>query len=518
LKNFSASTKPIEHPRPYLKGPGQKRTLLGWWYRIASPPEPQSLASFEQREQFRRGRTGSQVVLAIFAVYISGLPDAFTGTNRFLAVILIVAMLAMAVAILLNRRGHVTLAGIIVVIAVTASPLTDLVTTPGGLNSSRIPVFCMLVLPLMCTVSFLPAWWVFVAAVGNCLFAVFVLTLVPHAAELNAILKVSFVGFLTPIILSQIIVSAVAYLWVTGAVQAIRRADRAEEIAELERDLALRAENSAQQKEHLNQVIEEKNVALQQANTHLEALAITDPLTELPNHRALLETLEKEVERARRYGHSLSILFFDGDHFKQVNDTHGHRVGDAVLRELGRRGKGVLRGGDMLGRYGGEEFMLLLPETDLVLGSAVAERLRVAIATHPLATDLVEGGLHVTISIGVATFPLDGRTGNEVLEKADQAMYWAKRLGRNQIRTVVEAERAAQDSTLLTSLSNLERHDGKSRENFEQTSHDQRLGTIRSLMLLLEQRDQGISAHSYQVSQFARNYDVAAGRALMPPL
>ena len=88
LKNFAASTEHSEDPRPYLKGPGQKRTLLGWWYRIASPPEPQSSASFEQRELFRRGRTGSQVVLAILGIYISGLPDAFTGTSRFLAVIL----------------------------------------------------------------------------------------------------------------------------------------------------------------------------------------------------------------------------------------------------------------------------------------------------------------------------------------------------------------------------------------------------------------------------------------------
>ncbi|MBA2396494.1 MAG: GGDEF domain-containing protein, partial [Ktedonobacteraceae bacterium] len=119
--------------------------------------------------------------------------------------------------------------------------------------------------------------------------------------------------------------------------------------------------------QRLQSIVEEKNGALKQANAHLEALATTDPLTGLPNHRALFENLEKEVERSRRYGHPLAILFFDGDHFKRVNDTHGHSAGDAVLRELGSRAKSVLRGGDTIGRYGGEEFMVLLPETDLPL-------------------------------------------------------------------------------------------------------------------------------------------------------
>jgi diguanylate cyclase (GGDEF)-like protein/putative nucleotidyltransferase with HDIG domain len=255
--------------------------------------------------------------------------------------------------------------------------------------------------------------------------------------------------------------------------------------------------------QRLQRVVDEKNAALLQANAHLEALATTDPLTELPNHRALIETLEKEVERARRYGHPLSILFFDGDHFKRVNDTYGHSVGDAVLRELGSRGKSILRGGDTLGRYGGEEFMVLLPQTDLALSLEVAERLRVAIAVHPLATGLVEGGLHVTISIGIATFPIDGRIVSEVVEKADQAMYWAKRLGRNQIRTVSEAELAAQDRALVATLTNLERSDEEQGQNIEQAVRTHQLSTIHSLMWLLELRDRGISAHSYQVSDLA---------------
>jgi len=247
------------------------------------------------------------------------------------------------------------------------------------------------------------------------------------------------------------------------------------------------------------------NGKLHSANARLESLSTTDPLTELPNHRALLESLEKETAGARRYGHLFSVLFFDGDHFKRVNDTYGHRVGDAVLLELGRRVRDILRGGDTIGRYGGEEFMVLLPETDTIHACKVAERMRVAIAAHPLALGLVEGGINLTISIGAATFPTDGQSGSEIVNKADQAMYWAKRLGRNQIRTALEAERASQDSTLAATIQNLERSDAPSFDGLgvEQAVRTNQLTTIQSLMGLLDSRDQGISAHCYQVSDLA---------------
>lgn len=251
--------------------------------------------------------------------------------------------------------------------------------------------------------------------------------------------------------------------------------------------------------------LQEKNQALAEANTRLETLATKDPLTELPNHRALLECLEKEFDRARRYGHPVSILFFDGDHFKRVNDTHGHSVGDVVLQELGRRVRESLRGGDTIGRYGGEEFMVLLPETDITQACEVAERMRVAVAAHPLALGRVEEGINLTISIGAATFPTDGQTANEVVDKADQAMYWAKRLGRNQLRTALEARRASQDNALAATIHNLERRDAPSLDGIsvEQLVRANQLTTIQSLMGLLESRDQGISTHSYQVSDLA---------------
>jgi two-component system cell cycle response regulator len=119
-----------------------------------------------------------------------------------------------------------------------------------------------------------------------------------------------------------------------------------------------------QELQQMQDVVQTQNHALAEANVRLESLATTDPLTELPNHRSLSEQLEREWDRARRYGRPLSLIFFDADHFKRINDTYGHAVGDIVLRQVGERVRSVLRGGDTLGRYGGEEFLVLLPETD----------------------------------------------------------------------------------------------------------------------------------------------------------
>jgi hypothetical protein len=312
---MDSPTSPVE--------PGRISQLLQGWYRIASPPEPASSASFEQREQFRRGRTGSQVALVVLVICISAFPAAFRGTNLFLVAILSVGLLAIFAAIALNRMGYVTQAGILVVVAITASPATDILTTPGGLNPSVLPVFSILVLPLMCVVSLLPARWVFVFATGNSLFTLYTMTLMPHSAELNAILKVAFISIVTPIILSHLIVSVVAYLWVTGAIHAIRRADRAEEIAQLEHALAVNAEITAQQKEQLEtsiQKIVETNTRV--ANGDLDARvpltkdnvlwqvssSLNNFLSRLQRSRQELQQLRTELAQSREENNRLRNL------------------------------------------------------------------------------------------------------------------------------------------------------------------------------------------------------------------
>ena len=253
----------------------------------------------------------------------------------------------------------------------------------------------------------------------------------------------------------------------------------------------------------LHEELQREHEALNTANTRLAALATTDPLTELPNHRALQDLLEQECERARRFGHALSVLFFDGDRFKHVNDTYGHGVGDVVLRELGVRARSVLRAGDTVGRFGGEEFLVLLPETNEQEAKHAAERLRSAVAASPLASHEVKGGIAATVSVGVATYPADGITADELREQADQAMYWAKRLGRNQVRTAAEAMRANCNAALKAATakelerSELVSFDGR---DLAQQVRVEQLGLIYSLMGVLDWREAGMSEHAHEVS------------------
>lgn len=163
--------------------------------------------------------------------------------------------------------------------------------------------------------------------------------------------------------------------------------------------------------------------------------ARTDSLTGLANRRHFLAQAEQELLRARRYDKPLSVLMLDLDEFKAINDAYGHQVGDEVLRMVSAVCRQVLRGVDLVGRMGGEEFAILLPETDAVQAAEVAERLRQNIATADVA--LGQGRqLRVTASIGVATFAADDVDVDKVLNLADKAMYEAKRKGRNQVCTL----------------------------------------------------------------------------------
>ena len=133
-----------------------------------------------------------------------------------------------------------------------------------------------------------------------------------------------------------------------------------------------------------------------------------------------------------RYKEPLSILMIDADHFKNINDMHGHQTGDLALKGLVEQLSKIIRAADTLGRYGGEEFIMLMPETDLSAAHILAKRLCEQIAAQPLQTD--QGALNVTISIGAAEFdPATDRTLMQVVEKADQALYTAKRNGRNRV-------------------------------------------------------------------------------------
>jgi diguanylate cyclase (GGDEF)-like protein len=185
-------------------------------------------------------------------------------------------------------------------------------------------------------------------------------------------------------------------------------------------------------------------VAVDNVRVHEEAqrLSLTDPLTGLSNYRYLRESLRREVERASRFGRNLAVLALDLDRFKEINDSNGHAAGDAVLAEFARRLRAEIREVDFAFRQGGEEFVVLLPETDTAGGAVVAERLLAAVRRAPVivvsSSTSAEGEpprrVPVTVSIGVAVYPVHGMTGAAVLEAADDALYAAKASGRDTYR------------------------------------------------------------------------------------
>lgn len=180
-------------------------------------------------------------------------------------------------------------------------------------------------------------------------------------------------------------------------------------------------------------------VALQKklvvAEEIIREMAITDELTKLRNRRFLLTRLREELDRATRYRHPLSCIFFDVDHFKRINDAYGHEAGDATLKTISATSQEQCRQTDVLGRYGGEEFLMILPETDLAQASALAERLRQAIENQTSIAD--QHQIRVTATFGVACYSPKTTAAqpdlSDFIKQADTTMLEAKKAGRNRV-------------------------------------------------------------------------------------
>ncbi|MCG8608096.1 diguanylate cyclase [bacterium] len=186
----------------------------------------------------------------------------------------------------------------------------------------------------------------------------------------------------------------------------------------------------------LNDALSEKVIELQRAKEELRQLAITDGLTSLYNYRYFQEQLLQELNRARRHNLQVSLVMIDIDHFKHYNDTHGHPAGDLILKQIASLLKSNIRNIDLASRYGGEEFALVLIETNKSSAGIVAEKIRKLVEDQSFEQEESQPNGTLTISTGVATFPEDGDDFDQLVSNADQRLYRAKQAGRNLIFAV----------------------------------------------------------------------------------
>ena len=184
--------------------------------------------------------------------------------------------------------------------------------------------------------------------------------------------------------------------------------------------------------DRLEENLRDEGVVQESSHESLVQMAFIDYLTGLPNFRSLSERFESEIKRATRYGRLLSLIMFDLDGFKEINDQFGHLAGNAALKHVAGLLRKFVRETDIAGRYGGDEFMVLLPETPKHIAEGLAAEIQALIGDTPLRLE-GERLLPLTVSLGMASFPRDARTAELLMAEADGAMYNAKRGGRNQV-------------------------------------------------------------------------------------
>ena len=243
------------------------------------------------------------------------------------------------------------------------------------------------------------------------------------------------------------------------------------------------------QKEELRAMVEQLHSSsekIHQQNRDLQVLATCDPLTGCFNRRMFLGQFDQIWSSAQRYGHSLSAIMVDVDHFKSVNDKYGHSMGDEVLRQVAAELRACVRDADVVCRFGGEEFAILLPHTDLVAAESVAEKLRCAIAALKFPQ------LSVTASLGVSSTCQSPNNPQELLEQCDKSMYVAKRSGRNQVfRWDRIPSDFAMEAQEVSHAAILELPDDAPSIPFH---------AVTALISALAYRDQGTAAHSRRVA------------------
>jgi diguanylate cyclase (GGDEF)-like protein/putative nucleotidyltransferase with HDIG domain len=469
------------------------QTWISWWFATMVPVRV-PLNTLAARENLRKRRL--QSIILFLALIITLMMAAIYGFNMLVSLMLFCCaeVCFQLAALWFNQRGYMELASLLFfgseILLILATTDTVSVSDPPSMLWTFFPIALL----LAGAGIFLPTWIIFLMALGENLLLFWYLLVVRHDQIVHMTSPQELRSLLTFLCVSIYVSAGIGAFYAITSKKAVIQADSA---AKLEQDNLLLTNAYI--------ALEAAHTQLATAHSTIQKQALTDGLTGLPNHRAVVERLEKELDRASRYNRPFSVLFFDADRFKHVNDTYGHNAGDAVLHQIGERAASVLRRGDTLGRFGGEEFVLLLPETDSDDARTIAERIRATIANAPITLAEIENDLNVTVSIGVATYPTDGYEEQELLQQADQAMYMAKHLGRNQVRTAPEAVRMSVDMELMAFLQQEEQREAQDRDGVtpERIRENYTVKIICSLMTLVERRDHGMSQHAYAVSDLA---------------
>ena len=238
-----------------------------------------------------------------------------------------------------------------------------------------------------------------------------------------------------------------------------------------------------------------------------EHVAITDSVTGLPNHRAFIKRLDEEIAHCVAEGKSFLLFFVDLDHFKEVNDTWGHLAGDAVLAEVACRLYGAVQPAGFVGRYGGEEFALIVPDEKLENACRIAQRLRTVVSDEPYTWQCAEEtmtGIFVTASIGVAAYGVHGTLREELIKKVDQAMYQAKLEGRDRIHVAGVPSLIQTPSALMAMDASVRRCEYLQRLFGEEDAPALvSVQAVQALAAVVQVRDQKIGAHSYRMIHLA---------------
>jgi diguanylate cyclase (GGDEF)-like protein len=386
------------------------------------PPTP-SLETTSQRERYRKARLLSIVIIvSLLLTYLPVVSYALTGP--YLAELFLFPGICAAIgALLINRADHLEAATLLFLLVIVFEVLSFAYLEHSQQNGTLWVMYATL--PTTLASLFLPAWmpWIF-GLFDGALFTV--MWCFPQALPWLEIRSIP-PSLLTSIYFLFFLSALVGSLTAWSIERAIAQADRSAELELANRRLLDANEELRMIQEELTEHV----AALKSANARLDALATTDPLTELPNHRAMARNLKDEIERARRHDRPLAVLFCDLDYFKSINDRYGHSSGDDVLQAFAQLAQATLRQHDIVGRWGGEEFVVILPEMDEPAAVQCAERLRMAVASQLFQVSST--GIHITCSIGVACYPQDGAERSALVDAADRAMYSAKQSGRNRV-------------------------------------------------------------------------------------